>query len=162
MSPVISNVHDSMWNGRSEHGRKSHGSPRHMSRTKLIVGLLLLLGVAAAAYFPFFLVGYDVLYGYSGMVRSITLPERVREVDEAAFWGEKELVEIILPETVQKLGPRAFAGCRNLERLYIPASVTKIGDDLLKGSEQAVIFCERDSCAYRYAEEWGYPYELID
>ncbi|MDO4732547.1 MAG: leucine-rich repeat protein, partial [Bacillota bacterium] len=79
-----------------------------------------------------------------------------------AFLGEGELEEIIVPETVQELEREAFAGCRSLKRLYIPASVTKIGMLLLLDSEQAVIFCERDSCAHRYAEEWGYPYELID
>lgn len=162
MSPVISNVHDSLWNGRSEHGRQSHGSPRYMSWTKLIVGLLILLGVVAAAYFPFFTVGNGILYHYNGMVSSVTLPERAHTVSRWAFLGERELEEIIVPETVQELEKEAFAGCRNLERLYIPASVTKIGMLLLRDSEQAVIFCERDSCAHRYAETWGYPYELID
>ena len=162
MSPVTSNVHDSMWNGRNEHGRQSHGSPKYMSWTKLIVGLLILLGVAAAAYFPFFRVRSGILYHYNGMVSSVTLPEQVHTVNRWAFLGEGELVEIIVPGTVQELGKEAFAECSKLERLYIPASVTKIGMLLLRGSDQAVIFCERDSCAHRYAETWSYPYELID
>ena len=162
MSPVISNVHDPHWNGRNEHGRGSHGSPDYMSWKKLLVGLLMLLAMASIFYLPMFMGDNGVLQGYRGKVPSVTLPPWVREIGTRAINGEEELHKLTLPEKVTRLQERALADFPGLERVIIPASVTEIGPDLLKGSEQAVIFCERDSCAHRYAEEWGYPYELID
>ena len=59
-------------------------------------------------------------------ITKITLPDTVREIGSAAFWGCKSLASVNIPEGVEKLRDNAFADCVSLERITIPGSVKVI------------------------------------
>lgn len=60
-------------------------------------------------------------------IKSITLPQTMRELDANAFYRCKSLVSVTLPETLEKIGNGAFQQCENLPAISIPDSVTSIG-----------------------------------
>ena len=57
-----------------------------------------------------------------------TVPTGVREIYQAAFYGNNTLQKIILPSGVHTIGEEAFYGAMGLKEIYIPNSVTSIGD----------------------------------
>ena len=61
-------------------------------------------------------------------VTSITIPDNVTEIDEAAFEGCTGLTSIILPPWVTKIGDGAFNNCTGLTSITLPNTITSIGD----------------------------------
>lgn len=59
--------------------------------------------------------------------KSFTVPESVRVLEKCAFFGCKELREIILPEGLVSIGPVAFEMCESLRRIVLPKSLKKLG-----------------------------------
>ena len=55
------------------------------------------------------------------------IPNGVEKINEGAFWGCDELVDIILPESIVDIGEEAFDGCESLEEISIPMTVIHIG-----------------------------------
>ena len=64
---------------------------------------------------------------------SITIPESVTEIGEAAFRGSG-LKEVNIPESVNSIGASAFHDCASLTSITIPGSVTEIGGAAFRGS----------------------------
>jgi len=62
-------------------------------------------------------------------LRSIALPETVREIGVEAFAGCVDLEHIALPEGLLRIGDAAFQGCEALTRIALPASVMEIGEN---------------------------------
>lgn len=62
-------------------------------------------------------------------ITSITIPETVTSIADAAFW-ESSLSEITIPSSVTTIGESAFENT-NLTEIVIPESVTSLGDDVL-------------------------------
>ena len=59
---------------------------------------------------------------------SITLPDSVQSIGEAAFLGCYDLPSIILPASLQSIGTAAFTYCYNMQRFdisKIPLETTK-------------------------------------
>ena len=59
-------------------------------------------------------------------ITKITLPETVRYIESAAFWGCKSLVSVNIPDGVEKIRDNTFADCSVLERITIPSTVKVI------------------------------------
>ena len=59
-------------------------------------------------------------------ITKITLPETVRYIENAAFWGCKSLVSVNIPNGVEKICDNTFADCTALEKITIPNSVKSI------------------------------------
>ncbi len=59
-------------------------------------------------------------------IRSIALPDGLRNIGPYTFLGCSDLREIVLPETLEVIGEKAFAGCSGLTNIRIPDSVTTI------------------------------------
>lgn len=59
-------------------------------------------------------------------ITSITLPNTVRSIGNAAFWDCESLISVNIPEGVDKIGENTFAECRKLENIIIPESVKSI------------------------------------
>ena len=57
---------------------------------------------------------------------------RVTEIEDNAFYGNKNITTIIIPETITSIGKSAFMGCSNLTVVTIPNSITEIGDNAFK------------------------------
>ncbi len=59
-------------------------------------------------------------------ITSITLPNTVRSIGNAAFWDCESLISVNIPEGVDKIGENTFAECGKLENIIIPKSVRSI------------------------------------
>lgn len=90
------------------------------------------------------------------------LPSALKEICDEAFSDNDLLEWVIIPAGAKSIGDRAFADCASLCRLDIPRSVTEIGEDILSGSVNVLIRCEKDSSAQRYAEAHDLPYQLTE
>ena len=55
-----------------------------------------------------------VLKAYSGSEKIVTLPDGITAIDDYAFIGNPNIVEVHLPESVAVIGVHAFAVCNNL------------------------------------------------
>ena len=84
----------------------------------------------------------------------------VRAIEEEAFSGTA-LRLICLSEGIEKAGARAFSDNPLLQFLRLPRSLTDVDDDLLLGSEGAVILCLEGSTAEDYARTHALQYILI-
>ena len=62
-------------------------------------------------------------------LKTIVLPEGIREIQAEAFLGCSVLKSVSLPATMRKIGKRAFSGCKSLRELVIPDGVVEIEDE---------------------------------
>ena len=58
------------------------------------------------------------------------VPDGVKRIEEAAFFGCDNLKEIILPETLEVLGPQAFCRCTRLTEIQIPYNVKQLPESV--------------------------------
>lgn len=67
-----------------------------------------------------------IITSYNGTDTRLDLSEMtdVISVDRKAFFGCKNLVEIILPESIEDVGDWAFYKCVNLKRVYIGTTIS--------------------------------------
>jgi len=98
--------------------------------------------------------------GCTSLVNAI-LPEGLFYINKNAFNGCKSLISIIIPNSVTHIGECAFYGCESLTCIIIPKSVNCIEWGAFTGCESLVIYCPRDSLAWRYAEEQGMTYVAL-
>lgn len=68
-------------------------------------------------------------------IKNITLPEKIRCIEEDTFFDCTNLESIIIPGSVTRIGHDAFFGCKNLNSITIPSSLTSI-------SYQAFLLCD--------------------
>ena len=61
-------------------------------------------------------------------IRSVTLPDTVREIGTLAFKGCSNLTSITFPESLERIEEYAFAECGFTDSIIIPANVNYIGD----------------------------------
>ena len=70
---------------------------------------------------------YNVING-TGIV-----PEGATVIDDWAFGGNKELMEIAVPKSVTIIGESAFAGCEKLRKIDLPNMIVEIGEMAFDG-----------------------------
>lgn len=87
-------------------------------------------------------------------LRTITLPNSIKEIGEGTFSGCMALVHIDLPASLEKMTGRMFHAC-SIRDLYIPASVSLIEGDVLLGCNSLTkltvdpankLYDSRDNC----------------
>ena len=61
-------------------------------------------------------------------IKSITLPDCIKELDEKAFYSCKELKSAKLPASLTTIPKSAFELCTSLESVTIPAGIVTIGE----------------------------------
>ena len=66
-------------------------------------------------------------------VTSITIPDGVTTIGDAAFSECSKLKSVILPDSLTSIGNGVFSQCIKLQSVTIPDSVTMIGDDPFNG-----------------------------
>ena len=59
--------------------------------------------------------------------KSTIIPNNVTSIGSSAFYGCRDLTNIVIPNSVTSIGNEAFYGCRGLTSIVIPNSVTSIG-----------------------------------
>ena len=102
----------------------------------------------------------DFAFSQNANILSVTIPNSVKVIGQSAFYGCKNLVEVIfaadskleiigghafsscveltgitIPQTVKEIGKAALAYC-GFTSIVIPESVTKLGERVLAGCEQ--------------------------
>ena len=69
------------------------------------------------------------LYKNGDEVKKLVLPNTINSIQDYAFYGCKELLEIRLSDAVTYVGKYAFGGCRRLTEMIIPDKVTTIAQN---------------------------------
>lgn len=92
-------------------------------------------------------------------LENINIPNNVEEIGESAF-AETRISRIEIPEKVKKIGNRAFSNCENLEKVSIPITVTNIEGNPFYECTNLTIECEKQSEAYKWANEGNYGFTL--
>ena len=69
------------------------------------------------------------LIGYTGMDTELFLPKGITEINQYAFFYNRQITNIAIPDGVKSIGDSAFKGCVELKSVTIPNSVTQIGDE---------------------------------
>ena len=62
-------------------------------------------------------------------VKTIVVPEGVKNIGDYAFYDSYYLQSIVLPNGVDNIGDYAFGYCRNLTKVTLPNTVTNIGQN---------------------------------
>ena len=79
------------------------------------------------------MLGDTIFYGCSSL-KSIVIPERVKNINPYSFYGCSSLSSVSLPEGLTSIGERAFGYCKSLMKIVFPESLTKIGAYAFKAS----------------------------
>ena len=86
----------------------------------------------------------------SAMAENADLPDDLKEIGEAAFYGDQSITSLTIPDGAETIGARAFA-YSGLEQIYIPASVMTIPADAFDGVQDLTIISPFDAPARAYA-----------
>lgn len=86
-------------------------------------------------------------------LKSVELPDTLKEIGSCAFEGCTKLQQIQLPGSIEKIGSYAFYECTKLQQIKLPNSVKKIGEDAFDIMEglPPVIIAREGSYAQKYA-----------
>ena len=71
-------------------------------------------------------------------LKTVKIPDSVRDIGDWAFSQCIAVEEIVLPEGVTRIGVGSFFGCSNIKRIYIPSTVTLI-EEIAFGSCSSLI-----------------------
>ena len=103
----------------------------------------------------------QTLATYSANLKTVNLPNTVKTIGWAAFYGCTSLETFVVNEGATRIMDMAFYDCTSLTKLYIPASVTTIDKDIFGSAKDTVtIYCKSGSVAESYAIEKGIKYEI--
>lgn len=107
----------------------------------------------------FVVLGNGLLYQYHGDASSVTIPDGVVSIADAAFKNHTEITEVSLPQSLTRIGVSAFEGCTALKNVSVPESVTFIGQDafagtpFLAGQEPGLVVLGRVAYTYTGKDE---------
>ena len=120
-------------------------------------------GVIDRIYFPKTAVAVGGLYEVVN-VTELELPSTVKKIEKNFMKNSSDLQAVYIPQGVKTIEQGAFAGCGNLE-VYVPSSVKKIGKKAFGKDNNAehvkMLYCEKNSAAYRYAKKNHIPYKIV-
>jgi len=68
------------------------------------------------------------LIAYLGTSSSITMPEKVKVINDYAFDSTSAIQNVTIDKTVEEIGAYAFVDCENLQSVTIGAAVTTVRD----------------------------------
>ncbi|WP_124098152.1 leucine-rich repeat domain-containing protein [Ruminococcus sp. Marseille-P6503] len=109
-------------------------------------------------------IAHGAFYGCKSL-KSVILPDGVRDICFDAFYGCSGLESIRIPESVTYIGNRAFCGCTSLKSVSIPQSVEIIGekavgyDDINAKTKGFTVKGKKLSAAYKYASANSLDFE---
>ena len=66
-------------------------------------------------------------------LEKVVLPNNLKEIGDASFWGCDKLTNIEIPNTVTSIGEFVFYSCNSLTNIKIPSNVISIGNDTFRG-----------------------------
>lgn len=66
-------------------------------------------------------------FQYNTNIKTLTLPDSIREISTVAFYGCTALESINFPASLKAISADAFGSCNNLKEIIIPDSLTSLG-----------------------------------
>lgn len=78
---------------------------------------------------------HENVFSKNELIKSVTLPDGLKEIDGFAFLDCTSLTEVIIPESVTAIGGCAFMGCENLETIKLPENLEEIGNAIVYGTK---------------------------
>ena len=76
----------------------------------------------------FLIVGDGILLSYNGGDSHVTLPEGVKKIAPYAFYKHNGLLSVSMPDSLLEIGEAAFEGCINLREIFGGTNVKVIKD----------------------------------
>ncbi len=101
---------------------------------------------------------------YKGNEENVSIPAyhmgmNVTRIGAGAFKKNKYVENVSVPNTVKNIDDEAFSGCKELTDIYIPKSVVWIGFDVFKGgNDDLYVTLERNTYAKEYCMDNGISY----
>jgi BspA type Leucine rich repeat region (6 copies) len=88
-------------------------------------------------------------------MKSVRLPENLKEIGFGVFWDCKSLVDIGIPRSVTVIGGNCFHHCESMECIHIPAKVIAIHEFTFCGCHllKSMTFAPEGECAVEYLGE---------
>lgn len=74
-------------------------------------------------------------FGGCRSLRSVKLPNTLRDIGLGAFAGCQNLTDVTLPDSLQRIPPLCFSKCPMLTGINIPQSLVSIGRQAFQGCE---------------------------
>lgn len=76
----------------------------------------------------FLIVGDGILLAYNGGSSHVTIPEGVKKIAPYVFYKHKGLLSVSMPDSLVEIGEAAFEGCNNLAEVFGGTNVKVIRD----------------------------------
>ncbi len=99
------------------------------------------------------------MLAYAANLKTITIPDKVKTIDELAFCECKKLKKVKLGNKLKKIENHAFVACSKLKSITVPKSVKKIEyaalgfDDYERKVKGFKIYGKKGSAAEKYAKK---------
>lgn len=93
-------------------------------------------------------------------LKSISLPNSLKHIDESAFSYCSGLTSLVIPDQVTTIGDGAFNGCESLENLLIGKSVDSIGSYAFERCEKLTSVTIPNSTRYISSEAFSWCINL--
>lgn len=98
-------------------------------------------------------------------LKRINIPSQIKKINGSTFYLCRQLTEIILPSGIQTIGNSAFGECWQLRKINIPGNCTEIGNDAFSwcGNLTNLIIEEGNAplrCGYSYGLSIDYQGSL--
>ena len=104
-----------------------------------------------------FIIVKNILFGYVGAEKDITIPNSVEHIDARIFASHNQLQTIVISERCISIGMAAFWGCTNLQKIFLYSGVVSIDANVFRDCPVS-IHAPAGSYAERYAKENHIPF----
>jgi hypothetical protein len=123
----------------------------HFGEEKNMKNVFFMVFVAFIAHFSFaqsnaplvthgnFVTRGNVLVGYTGNERSVTIPDNLNITEiGASIFSHARVETVVIPSGITSIGKGAFASCYSLKTVVIPATVKVIDDNAFNGCSSLI------------------------
>ena len=93
--------------------------------------------------------------------KKINIPDTVKSIESAAFFGCEQIMSIVVPPYVTHIGDKVFSGCANLRKVALSKSIKKIGDEVFQDCEKLQkIYVDQENTYFKSIDGVLYDYSV--
>lgn len=94
-------------------------------------------------------------------LQSVTLPSTLQFLSQGVFMNDSSLESIKIPNSVTTIYDYTFCGCSSLKSIEISSTMKELlGDNIFTGCDSLTIYCDKDSVAHKYAQEYSIEFNI--